>query len=122
MGQRTATTATTATAPKAVKAVKAVKTAKAAKAVKVAKSAGIVQATAATTSAVSTTTTSATSSFPRTIGLDLSARKSSFCVVDVVGVVASEGTIAMDRGSIDSFLSAQPPSRVVLEACTSARC
>jgi transposase len=115
MDQRTATTATTATAPKAAR------TAKTAKAVKVAKSAGIAQATVATTSAVSTTTTSGTSSFPRTIGIDLSARKSSFCVVDVVGVAASEGTIAMDRGSIDSFLSAQPPSRVVLEACTSAR-
>jgi len=58
---------------------------------------------------------------PRTIGLDLSARKSSYCVMNADAKRGAEGTLAMDRGAVTEFFQAQPPSRVVMEACTSAR-
>ena len=58
---------------------------------------------------------------PRTIGIDLSPRKSSYCVMGTDGKRGDEGTLAMDRGAVTEFFRAQPASRVVLEACTSAR-
>jgi transposase len=58
---------------------------------------------------------------PRTIGLDLSARKSSYCVMDADRTRSAEGTIAMDRTSVERFFRGELPSRVALEACTSAR-
>jgi transposase len=58
---------------------------------------------------------------PRTIGLDLSARKSSYCVMNEDGTRSAEGTIPMDRTSVERFFREQGTSRVALEACTSAR-
>lgn len=58
---------------------------------------------------------------PRTIGLDLSARKSSYCVMNADGTRSAEGTVLMDRTSVERFFGEQPTSRVALEACTSAR-
>jgi transposase len=58
---------------------------------------------------------------PRTIGLDLSARKSSYCVMNADGTRSAEGTVPMDRTSVETFFRGESPSRVALEACTSAR-
>jgi len=58
---------------------------------------------------------------PRTIGLDLSVRKSSYCIMNADGTRSAEGTVSMDRTSVERFFGGQSLSRVVLEACTSAR-
>ena len=60
-------------------------------------------------------------SHTRTIGIDLGSRKSVFCVLDSSGEIASEGTIAMKRSTVETFFSTQPQSRVVLEASGSSR-
>lgn len=72
-------------------------------------------------SATKSSATAPDASAPRTIGLDLSARKSSYCVMSADGKRSAEGIIAMDRTSVETFFRAEAPSRVTLEACTSAR-
>lgn len=62
-----------------------------------------------------------TTSHPRTIGIDLSARKSAYAVMEPDGSRSEEGSFAMDRSSVEGFFRRNPRSRVVLEACTSAR-
>lgn len=56
-------------------------------------------------------------SFPRTIGMDLGARKSSYCIVDPSGDRLSEGVVKTTRADMQALLEVQPASRVVIEAC-----
>lgn len=62
-----------------------------------------------------------TSCFPRTIGIDLSPRKSAFCVVDVDGTRLEEGFFRTERLVLEELLRRHAESRVVIEACASAR-
>lgn len=58
---------------------------------------------------------------PRTIGFDIGARTSVFCVLDTSGEVSEEGSVAMAIPSVKMFFDGQPTSRVVLEASGSSR-
>ena len=58
---------------------------------------------------------------PRTIGLDLGSKKSAFCILGPDGEICREGSIPMSRSSVERFLSAEPTSRVVVEACGVSR-
>ena len=60
-------------------------------------------------------------SFPRTIGMDLGVRKSSFCILDPSGKQIEEDSLRMSHESIELFLSEQPTSRLVIEACGPCR-
>ncbi len=67
-----------------------------------------------------TTTTSATT-FPRTIGMDLGSRSSSFCVVDPSGERLQEGELKTTKPEMRSFFEAEPTSRIVIEASGPSR-
>jgi transposase len=54
--------------------------------------------------------------FPRTIGMDLGIRRTSFCVLAPSGDRIQEGRLKTSKPDMLAFLAAQPPSRVVLEA------
>ncbi len=62
-----------------------------------------------------------TTDFPRTIGMDLGVRSTSFCVVKPSGEYSEEGTIKMNKPSMLEFFKVQPCSRIVIEACASSR-
>ena len=57
-----------------------------------------------------------TTTFPRTIGLDLGTRRSSFCIVDSDGNRLREGSIKTERSEMHELLRAEPASRLVIEA------
>lgn len=57
----------------------------------------------------------------RTIGVDLGATSSTYCVLDGAGEVCEEGTFAMSRAAVTQFFESQPTSRVILEASGSSR-
>lgn len=57
-----------------------------------------------------------TTAFPRTIGMDLGSRKSSFCIVGVDGERLQEGELKTTKPEMRSFFVAEPTSRVVIEA------
>jgi len=57
----------------------------------------------------------------RCIGLDLSDEASSYCVIDGHGDIVREGTVAMDRASLQECFRAIESCRVVLEASTQSR-
>ncbi len=58
---------------------------------------------------------------PRTIGFDLGAKSSTFCVLDGSGEIAAEGQVSMARTRLAKFFGDEPPSRVILEASGSSR-
>jgi transposase len=58
---------------------------------------------------------------PRTIGIDLGSKKSSFCILGFDGEVEREGSVPMSRASVERFLAEQPASRVVVETCGVSR-
>jgi len=57
-----------------------------------------------------------TTSFPRTIGMDLGTRRSSYCVVDPGGDRVREGSLKTERHEVREFLESEPRSRLVIEA------
>ena len=57
----------------------------------------------------------------RCIGLDLSDETSAFCMIDGHGDIVREGSIPMERSSLQVFFGAIEPCRVVLEASTQSR-
>ena len=66
-------------------------------------------------------TQSNTTTFPRTIGMDLGSRKSSYCIVDPLGSRLDEGDLISDKPKMRDFFEAQPSSRVVIEASSPSR-
>jgi transposase len=67
------------------------------------------------------TTTTAASTFPRTIGMDLGSRTSSFCTVDPSGKRLQEGDLKTTKLEMEAFFKSQPTSRVVIEASSPSR-
>ena len=61
-------------------------------------------------------TQATTMTFPRTIGMDLGIRRTSFCVLAPSGRRIHEGGLKTSKPDMLAFLAAQPTSRVVLEA------
>lgn len=59
--------------------------------------------------------------FPRTIGMDLGVRATSFCTVLSSGERHREGTLETTREVMAAFFKAEPESRVVVEACGPSR-
>ncbi len=59
--------------------------------------------------------------FPRTIGMDLGVRSTSFCAVDQVGTMLDEGVLKTTKEEMGSFLKKEPTSRVVIEASGPSR-
>jgi len=59
--------------------------------------------------------------FPRTIGMDLGSRSSSFCIVDPAGERVREGALKTTKLEMRAFLNAEPASRVVIEASGTSR-
>jgi transposase len=59
--------------------------------------------------------------YPRTIGMDLGARKSSFCIVDPSGDRIGEGDVMTSREEMRPFFESEPISRVVIEASGPSR-
>jgi len=57
-----------------------------------------------------------TTSFPRTIGMDLGSRSSSFCIVVPSGEHVREGELKTTKTEVSAFLQEQPTSRIVIEA------
>ncbi len=56
-----------------------------------------------------------------TVGLDLGARKSSYCTLAPDGESLDAGEISMSRTAVDRFFKRLPNSRVVMEASGSCR-
>ena len=61
------------------------------------------------------------STFPRTIGMDLGNRSTSYCIVDSSGDHIREAELKTTTESMGEFLSSEPPSRVVIEASGPSR-
>jgi len=53
---------------------------------------------------------------PRTIGMDLGARKSSYCTLDSTGKLIKQGTLVSSMPELAEFFGSQPKSRLVIEA------
>ncbi len=62
-----------------------------------------------------------TLNFPRTIGIDLGSRTSSYCTVEPGGERIDEGVLKSDWLKMQRFFEAQPTSRVVIEASAPSR-
>lgn len=62
-----------------------------------------------------------TTTFPRTIGMDLGIRSSSFCLVAPSGERIREGKLRTTKAKMAEFLRAEPSSRLVIEACGPSR-
>jgi len=59
--------------------------------------------------------------FPRTIGMDLGVRSTSFCSVDEGGTILCEGDLKTTKIEMSAFFSEAPTSRVVIEASGPSR-
>lgn len=58
---------------------------------------------------------------PRTIGMDLGAGKSAFCILTPDGKRREEGELPTRQLEMQTFFAFQPPSRVVIEASGPSR-
>jgi len=58
---------------------------------------------------------------PRTIGFDLGAKSSTFCVLGSAGKEIEGGSIPMSPERVRQFFTEQQPSRVIIEASGSSR-
>jgi len=54
--------------------------------------------------------------FPRTIGMDLGVRSTSFCSVDESGSILDEGELKTTKEAMGALFKEEPVSRVVIEA------
>ena len=59
--------------------------------------------------------------FPRTIGMDLGVRRSSYAILNAGGEWVGEDSLKMSRDGMRQFFSSQPRSRLVIEACGPCR-
>lgn len=62
-----------------------------------------------------------TQTFPRTIGMDLGSRSTSYCIVSPVSKRLSEGTLHTTMPEMSEFFESEPCSRVVIEASGPSR-
>ncbi len=59
--------------------------------------------------------------FPRTIGMDLGVRSTSFCSVDQSGSILDEGVLTSAKEEMGALFKNEPTSRVVIEASGPSR-
>jgi len=62
-----------------------------------------------------------TQTFPRTIGMDLGSRSTSYCIVSPDAERLSEGTLHTTKLEMHEFFESEPSSRVVIEASGPSR-